>query len=96
MFKTRIGQPSAILLATSCAALCGVAAYFWFEQRRRHKQDGKIDPDEVSSDVIFACVCWCAVSGYAEDPTLYLDANGIIHMIAHGVYDFSVLQILVH
>eukprot|EP01043_Picozoa_sp_COSAG02_P026541 COSAG02_NODE_1533_length_12076_cov_2.829173_7_plen_114_part_00 len=25
-----------------------------------------------------------AVSGYAEDPTLYVDANGIIHMIAHG------------
>lgn len=29
-----------------------------------------------------------AVSGYAEDPTLYLDANGIIHMIAHGVCEF--------
>lgn len=37
-----------------------------------------------------------AVSGYAEDPTLYLDSNGIIHMIAHGAYDFSVLQILAH
>ena len=25
-----------------------------------------------------------AVSGYAEDPTLFLDKQGIIHMIAHG------------
>ena len=41
------------------------------------------------------CVCGRPVSGYAEDPTLYLDANGIIHMIAHGACDFSVLQILV-
>eukprot|EP01043_Picozoa_sp_COSAG02_P052859 COSAG02_NODE_5760_length_4061_cov_7.851085_2_plen_73_part_00 len=30
-----------------------------------------------------------AVSGYAEDPTLYFDANGIIHMIAHGASGFS-------
>lgn len=28
-------------------------------------------------------------SGYAEDPTLYVDANGIIHMIAHGASEFK-------
>lgn len=50
-----------------------------------------------SGSCLIGHVFWCmsrAVSGYAEDPTLYFDANGLIHMIAHGASGFSCAVLL--